>query len=231
MSFTQHFIKCVHEFYSTLYIAKCEHEFYSTLYKVCTWVLLNTLLQFHKFFLTVCIFVVFNNVNTVRSEMWVWGFPNHSCQKFFTNHSSSTRDLTRFLAFVIWKTPYSHFLLTVLSHCTKQPNRFQYPLINNLTQTQGGASAVISGSVISREISNIAEISSNNKATGALADILDLDFGAVQNNEVNQQLNRQYILDPQNQPTVRIFLTARLFMWSKKYGQKLFISQIWLRVL
>ena len=45
-------------------------------------------------------------------------------------------------------------------------------------------------------------------ATGALADILDLDFGAVQNNEVNQQLNRQYILDPQNQPTVRIFLTA-----------------------
>ena len=96
-------------------VAKCEHEFYSTLYKVCTWVLLNTLLQFHKFFLTLCIFVVFYNVNTVRSEMWVWGFPNHSCQKFFTNHSSSTRDLTRFLAFVIWKTQYSHFLLTVLS--------------------------------------------------------------------------------------------------------------------
>ena len=95
MSFTQHFVKC----------------------KVCIWVLLNTLLQFHKFFLILCIFVVFNNVNTVRSEMWVWGFPNHSCQKFFTNHSSSTRDLTRFLAFVIWKTQYSHFLLTVLSHC------------------------------------------------------------------------------------------------------------------
>ena len=104
-SFTQHFIKCVHEFYSTL----C---------KVCTWVLLNTLLQFHEFFLILCVFVVFNNVNTVRSEMWVWGFPNHSCQKFLTNHSSSTRDLTRFLAFVIWKTPYSHFLLTVLSHCS-----------------------------------------------------------------------------------------------------------------
>ena len=97
-------------------IAKCEHEFYSTLCKVCTWVLLNTLLQFHEFFLTLCIFVVFYNVNTVRSEMWVWGFPNHSCQKFLTNHSSSTRDLTRFLAFVIWKTPYSHFLLTVFSH-------------------------------------------------------------------------------------------------------------------
>ena len=78
-------------------------------------------------------------------------------------------------------------------------------------QTQGGASAVISGSVISREISNIAEISSNNKATGALADILDLDFGAVQNNEVNQQLNRQYILDPQNQPTVRNLFYNHIF--------------------
>ena len=97
-------------------VAKCEHEFYSTLCKVCTWVLLNTLLQFHEFFLILCVFVVFNNVNTVRSEMWVWGFPNHSCQKFLTNHSSSTRDLTRFLAFVIWKTPYSHFLLTVFSY-------------------------------------------------------------------------------------------------------------------
>ena len=90
-------------------VAKCEHEFYSTLCKVCTWVLLNTLQQFHEFFLTLCKLVVFYNVNTVRSEMWVWGFPNHSCQKFLTNHSSSTRDLTRFLAFVIWKTPYSHF--------------------------------------------------------------------------------------------------------------------------
>ena len=107
-------------------VAKCEHEFYSTLCKVCTWVLLNTLLQFHKFFLTLCIFVVFYNVNTVRSEMWVWGFPNHSCQKFLTNHSSSTRDLTRFLAFVIWKTPYSHFLLTVFSHFFQNCGHFQY---------------------------------------------------------------------------------------------------------
>ena len=37
-------------------------------------------------------------------------------KKFLTNHLSSTCDLTRFLAFVIWKTPYSHFLLTVFSH-------------------------------------------------------------------------------------------------------------------
>ena len=94
MSFTQHFVNC----------------------KVCTWVLLNTLLQFHEFFLTLCIFEVFYNVNTVRSKMWVWVFPNHSCQKFLTNHSSSTRDFTRFLAFVIWKNPNSHFFLTVFSH-------------------------------------------------------------------------------------------------------------------
>ena len=31
-------------------VAKCVHEFYSTLCKVCTWILLNTLLQFHEFF-------------------------------------------------------------------------------------------------------------------------------------------------------------------------------------
>ena len=88
----------------------------SNCHKVWTWVLLNTLLQFHRFFLTLSIFVVFYNMNTVRLEMWVWGFPNHSCQKFLTNHLSLTRDLTRFLAFVIWKTPYSNFLLTVFSH-------------------------------------------------------------------------------------------------------------------
>ena len=85
MSFTQHFVNC----------------------KVCTWVLLNTLLQFHEFFLTLYIFVDFNNVNTVRSEMWVWGFPNHSCQKFLTNHLSSTRDLTRF--WHLWfEKPHTH---------------------------------------------------------------------------------------------------------------------------
>ena len=50
--------------------------------------------------------------------------------------------------------------------------------------------------------STLASVESSNKAstaagaTGALADILDLDFGAVQNNEVNE-LNRQYILDHQ----------------------------------
>ena len=32
-----------------------------------------------------------------------------------SNHSSATRDLTRLLAFVIWKTTCSHFLLTVFS--------------------------------------------------------------------------------------------------------------------
>ena len=31
-------------------VAKCVHECYSTLCKVCTWILLNTLLQFHEFF-------------------------------------------------------------------------------------------------------------------------------------------------------------------------------------
>ena len=40
-----------------------------------------TLLLFEKFFLHIWVFAVFYNVNTVRSEMWVWVFPNHSCQK------------------------------------------------------------------------------------------------------------------------------------------------------
>ena len=47
---------------------------------------------------------------------------------------------------------------------------------------------------------------SSNKASGALADILDLDFGAVQNNEVNE-LNRQYILS--NAETLRQPLRAQ----------------------
>ena len=71
--------------------------------------------------------------------------------------------------------------------------------------------------VISSESS---QRSSSNKATGALADILDLDFGAVQNNEVNQQLNRQYILDPQNQATVRKVVTG----WLQKNGPPMVIK-------
>lgn len=44
---------------------------------------------------------------------------------------------------------------------------------------------------------NTVTSESNSKpATGALADILDLDFGPVHNNEVNQR-NRQYILEQQ----------------------------------
>ena len=57
--------------------------------------------------------------------------------------------------------------------------------------------------------STLASVESSNKAstaagaaTGALADILDLDFGAVQNNEVNE-LNRQYILDHQTHRPLR----------------------------
>ena len=87
-------------------VVKCEHEFY------CNFVKCEHGFLFYSF----DIIVVFNNVNTVRSEMWVCVFPNHSCQKFLTKHLSLTRDLTRFLSFVIWKTPYSHFLLTVFSH-------------------------------------------------------------------------------------------------------------------
>ena len=48
------------------HFTKCEHE------------------KYRHFAAISRVFVVFYNVNTVRSEMWVWDFPNHS---------SSTRDL------------------------------------------------------------------------------------------------------------------------------------------
>ena len=37
--------------------------------------------NFFKKMVKICVIAVFNNVNTVRSEMWVWVFPHHSCQK------------------------------------------------------------------------------------------------------------------------------------------------------
>ena len=93
-------------------------------------------------------------------------------------------------------------------------NSFQKSKSNNIDQQpqeqpqsqlqQPHSQGATAAGVISSESS---QRSSSNKATGALADILDLDFGAVQNNEVNQQLNRQYILDPQNQATVRKVVT------------------------
>ena len=88
-------------------LVKCEHQFDSFLQS------LNmkntiTLLLFDKFFLNLCILAVFYNVNTVRLAMWVCVLTNHSCQKLVT-----------FLAFVIWKNPYSHFFLAVFSNCRK----------------------------------------------------------------------------------------------------------------
>ena len=77
----------------------------------------HTLQQFDKFFkkiCQICVIVVFNNVNTVRSEMWV-------C--FFPNHLSSTCDLTRFFGICDLEKPILTFpphsilsLLWILSH-------------------------------------------------------------------------------------------------------------------
>ena len=60
----------------------------------------------------------FNNVNTVRSEMWLLSFPHHSCWKRSSKSLVFDSWLERpFLAFVMWKTQYSHVLLTVFSQC------------------------------------------------------------------------------------------------------------------
>ena len=52
--------------------------------------------------------------------LWDWncelGFLHITHAKILSNHESNTHD---FLAFVIWKNPCSHFLLTVFSHCRK----------------------------------------------------------------------------------------------------------------
>ena len=53
--------------------AKCWVKLMYTLY--------NNLTNFSKKKVKLIVIVVFNNVNTVRSEMWVLVFPHHSCQK------------------------------------------------------------------------------------------------------------------------------------------------------
>ena len=84
------------------HFTKCEHE------------------KYRHFAAISRVFVVFYNVNTVRSEMWVWDFPNHS---------SSTRDLENtILTFPphsilsLLKTTITqiwHFFLKNLSNCCK----------------------------------------------------------------------------------------------------------------
>ena len=63
------------------------------------------------------LFVFFNNANTVSAEMWVWGFGNHTWYKSLVKSLVFDLWLETFVSLVISKTPYSHFLLTVFSHC------------------------------------------------------------------------------------------------------------------
>ena len=63
------------------------------------------------------LFVFFNNANTVSAEMWVWGFGNHAWYKSLVKSLVFDSWLETFVSLVIYKTPYSHFLLTVISHC------------------------------------------------------------------------------------------------------------------
>ena len=56
-----------------------------------------------------CLFVFFNNANTVSAEMWVWGFGNHAWYKsLLSSHSSATRDLTRLLYHLWFPKPHTH---------------------------------------------------------------------------------------------------------------------------
>ena len=63
------------------------------------------------------LFVFFNNANTVSAEMWVWGFGNHALYKSLVKSLVFDSWLETFVSLVISKTPYSHFQLTVFTHC------------------------------------------------------------------------------------------------------------------
>ena len=64
------------------------------------------------------LFVFFNNANTVSAEMWAWGFGNHAWYKSLVKSLVFDSWHETFVSFVISKTPFSHFLLTVFTHCS-----------------------------------------------------------------------------------------------------------------
>ena len=119
-------------------VVKCEHEFFSPLYKVWTWqialqfwyyssflqwslpsVFLNESCDFTRFLgkkrekicqITACHVLKLKVMRQYcEEEMWVLGFPNHECQKSCQITSRRRVICKEFLAWVIWKTPYSHF--------------------------------------------------------------------------------------------------------------------------
>ena len=69
-----------------------------------------------SFVVSFCLFVFFNNANTVSAEMWVWSFGNHAWYKSLVKSLVFDSWLETFVSLVISKTPYSHFLLTIFPH-------------------------------------------------------------------------------------------------------------------
>ena len=101
--------------YHDSYYTKCKQWFYFHFVKCKQWFNFNIIYFFILLFTTI---VVFNNVIAVRSEMWVLGFTNHSCQKSLSKSLGFASWFGKtFLALMISKTQYSHFLLTAISHC------------------------------------------------------------------------------------------------------------------
>ena len=99
--------------YHDSYYTKCKQWFYFHFVKCKQWFNFNIIDFFILLFTTI---VVFNNVIAVRSEMWVLGFTNHSCQKSLSKSLSFASWFGKtFLALMISKTQYSHFLLTAIS--------------------------------------------------------------------------------------------------------------------
>ena len=110
-----HFVKCKQWYY--FHFVKCKQWYYFHFVKCKQWFNFNIIYFFILLFTTI---VVFNNVIAVRSEMWVLGFTNHSCHKSLSKSLGFASWFGKtFLALMISKTQYSHFLLTAISHCWK----------------------------------------------------------------------------------------------------------------
>ena len=68
-------------------------------------------------FLTLFDFLFSQECQSCDSEVPVWIFPSHSCQKSLSKSLGFASWLGKtFLAFVTWKNPYWHFLITGLVH-------------------------------------------------------------------------------------------------------------------
>ena len=97
------FLKCDHEFYQSF--KKCEHEKYHHFASI--WQVFSSYMHICSF--PQCEYWEVRNVSMGFSKSLMPKTHQITCLRFLIWQD--------FLALVIWKNPYSHFLLTVCSNC------------------------------------------------------------------------------------------------------------------